>query len=104
MERYAFRMQLAPGRSAEYKARHGAIWPELVALLRAAGISDYSIFLDEETGALFAILTRTGDHRMDALPHEPVMRRWWEHMRDIMVTEPDGAPAVRPLVPMFHMD
>lgn len=104
MERYAFRMQLSPGMAAEYKARHDAIWPELVDLLRTAGISDYGIFLDEETGALFAILTRADDHRMDALPHEPVMRRWWEHMRDIMATGPDGAPSVRPLVPMFHMD
>ena len=49
MEKYAFKMKLNPGMAAEYKRRHDAIWPELVALLKEAGISDYSIHLDAET-------------------------------------------------------
>ena len=49
MEKYEFKMRFNPGMAAEYKRRHDAIWPELVALLRDAGISDYSIRLDEET-------------------------------------------------------
>ena len=39
MEKYAFTMQLNPGMEAEYRRRHDAIWPELVALLREAGVS-----------------------------------------------------------------
>ncbi|HVF96868.1 MAG TPA: L-rhamnose mutarotase, partial [Flavisolibacter sp.] len=46
--RVAFKMKLFPGFEAEYKKRHDEIWPELTALLKEAGISDYSIFLDEE--------------------------------------------------------
>ena len=53
--------------------------------------------------ALFAVLWRTDDHRMDDLPAHPVMRRWWAHMADIMATQPDGAPVAVPLVPMFHL-
>ena len=68
MEKYAFRMQLNPGREAEYRRRHDAIWPELVALLREAGVSDYSIHLDRETGTLFGVLWRRDGHGMDALP------------------------------------
>ena len=49
MTRHAFKMKLKPGFEAEYKKRHDAIWPELSQLLTAAGVSDYSIFLDEET-------------------------------------------------------
>ena len=49
MTRHAFKMRLKPGNVAEYKKRHDEIWPELSRELRAAGISDYSIFLDEET-------------------------------------------------------
>jgi L-rhamnose mutarotase len=49
MQRHAFKMKLKPGVAAEYKKRHDEIWPELAAELRAAGVSDYSIFLDEET-------------------------------------------------------
>jgi L-rhamnose mutarotase len=41
-ERHAFRMKLNPGTEAEYKRRHDKIWPELVDLLREAGVSDYS--------------------------------------------------------------
>ncbi len=46
-EKYAFKMQLNPGMKAEYKRRHDEIWPALVALLKQAGVSDYSIHLDE---------------------------------------------------------
>ena len=49
MKRHAFTMRLKPGTVAEYKRRHDEIWPELAAAIRAAGISDYSIFLDEAT-------------------------------------------------------
>ena len=103
-ERYAFRMQLYPGMAEEYRRRHEAIWPELVTLLREAGIGDYSIFLDPETNALFGILSRKPDHGMGELPKHPVMQRWWAAMADIMETHPDNEPVAVPLQPMFHMD
>jgi L-rhamnose mutarotase len=103
MGRYAFRMRLNVGMEAEYKRRHDAIWPELVDLLRVAGISDYAIYLDRETRLLFGVLTRTESHGMDALPYSPVMQRWWAHMADIMEVAPDNAPIAEPLVPLFHM-
>ena len=61
MEKYAFRMKLNPGMAAEYKRRHDAIWPELVVLLQDAGVSDYSIHLDEETNILFGVVWRRMD-------------------------------------------
>lgn len=103
MERYAFRMRLTAGMEAEYQRRHDEIWPELVDLLHEAGISDYAIYLDRDTLALFGILTRTGDHGMDDLPQSPVMQRWWAHMADIMEVASDNAPIAVPLVPLFHL-
>lgn len=103
MEKYAFRMRLNPGQEDEYRRRHDEIWPDLVALLREAGIEDYSIHLDRETGHLFGVLWRRDGHAMDDLPAHPVMRRWWAHMADIMETQADGAPLAVPLVPVFHM-
>ena len=103
MEKYAFKMQLNPGMEAEYKRRHDEIWPELVVLLKEAGISDYSIHLDPETLILFGVLWRRADHTMDALPAHPVMQRWWAHMADIMQTHADHAPVAVPLIPMFHL-
>jgi L-rhamnose mutarotase len=102
-EKYAFRMKLAPGKRDEYKRRHDEIWPELVELLREAGISDYSIHLDPETDILFGVLWRTDEHSMGELPSHPVMRRWWEHMADIMDTKPDNEPVAVPLETVFHM-
>ena len=103
MERYAFKMFLNPGVEAEYKRRHDEIWPELSALLRQAGISNYSIHLDSETHLLFAYLERRKDHSMDALPGHPVMRRWWDYMKDLMQTHPDGSPKAEPLRELFHL-
>ena len=104
MKRIAFLMKLKPGAAAEYIKRHQAIWPELKALLKDAGISDYSIFLDEETGTLFAVQKNQGDVGSQDLGRTEVVQRWWAYMRDIMATNADGSPVVAPLLPMFHLE
>jgi L-rhamnose mutarotase len=103
MQRHAFKMRLNPGMEAEYIRRHDEIWPELVDLLREAGISNYSIHLDRETMTLFGYLERRDDHSMDNLPNHPVMKRWWAYMGDIMATNPDGSPVAIPLAETFYM-
>lgn len=103
MEKFAFKMRLTPGFKDAYKQRHDEIWPDLVDALRDAGVSDYSIHLDDETNILFGVLWRTADHRMDALPQTEVMQRWWAHMADIMETNPDNEPVAIPLETVFHM-
>lgn len=104
MQRHAFKMFLNPGQAREYRRRHAAVWPELEALLGEAGARNYSIYFDPETNILFAYLERADDHRMDDLSRHPVMRRWWEFMKDIMAANPDGSPVTAPLVEVFHMD
>jgi L-rhamnose mutarotase len=104
MKRYAFAMQLKPGYEAEYKRRHDEIWPELKAELRKAGISDYSIYLDPETLRLFAMQHLADDETSEALSSLPIMRKWWDSMKDLMETNPDSSPKVWPLKEMFHMD
>ncbi|HKE92916.1 MAG TPA: L-rhamnose mutarotase [Povalibacter sp.] len=104
MTTHAFRMKLKPGTTDEYRRRHDEIWPELSQLLREAGIYDYSIFLDEETLHLFAVLKLRPDNRRDTLPQHPVMRRWWGYMADLMETHADQRPREWPLVPMFHLE
>jgi L-rhamnose mutarotase len=103
METIAFRMVLNPGMRDEYARRHRELWPELAQALREAGVHDYSIFLDEATNHLFAVLKREPGHTMDRLPQLAVMRRWWDYMADIMQTEADGAPVTTPLVEVFHL-
>lgn len=103
MQKYAFKMHLNPGMEDEYKRRHDEIWPELVELLKQAGVADYSIHLDRDTNILFGVLWRRDDHGMDDLPAHAVMQRWWAHMADIMRTRPGNEPVASPLVTLFHM-
>jgi L-rhamnose mutarotase len=101
---HAFRMKLKPGNVAEYRQRHDEIWPELSKLLTQSGIHDYSIFLDEETLHLFAVLKLREPNQRDSLPQHPVMRKWWDYMKDLMYTHPDGRPVEWPLTPVFHLE
>jgi L-rhamnose mutarotase len=104
MQRHAFKMKLKPGVAAEYKKRHDDIWPELAAELKAAGVSDYSIFLDEETLTLFAVQKLSAGNTAARLPDSPVVRKWWDAMAPLMETHPDNAPVTKPLREVFHLD
>ena len=71
MMRNAFKMKLSSGDVEEYKRRHDQIWPELVEALREAGVSDYSIFYDEETQTLFAFQKLSENNTAATLPKNP---------------------------------
>ena len=100
-ERIAFRMNLNPGQALEYEKRHDEVFPELAKALKDAGVSDYSIWHDPESDHLFAILTRTEDHKMDALPDTEICKRWWAFMADIMETDQNNVPTQIPLKRVF---
>ena len=100
----AFKMKLKPGFQRQYRKRHDEVWPELAAELTKAGVSDYSIFLDQQTLTLFAVQKLSDDNTTGDLPDKDIMKRWWAHMADIMDTNPDGSPVCTPLKEVFHMD
>jgi L-rhamnose mutarotase len=99
----AFRMNLFARHATEYRRRHDAIFPELKAALKDAGVSDYSIWLDPEANHLFGILTLSDDNTLDALADTEIMKRWWAHMADIMATNADNVPVQVPLQRVFHL-
>lgn len=101
--RIAFKMKLFDGTEEEYKKRHDEIWIELKALLKQSGIKDYSIFLDEKTSYLFACLTIDEATKLDELTNEPVMKKWWSYMKDIMETNEDDSPVTIPLKEVFYL-
>lgn len=96
-------MKLLPGFELEYERRHSVIWPELVTLLQQAGISNYAIFLDQETLNLFAFLQAEDETLLDALSTKEVMKKWWAYMSDIMETNEDQSPVSRPLQEVFFL-
>jgi len=103
MQRVAFKMKLFKGCEEEYKRRHDVLWPELQSLLKQAGIKDYSIFLHEETSTLFGYLSIADKAILDELPNEPVMKKWWAYMKDIMETNEDNSPTNIPLKEVFYL-
>lgn len=97
-------MKLKPGFEAEYKKRHDEIWPELAELIRNSGVSDYSIFLDAETHILFAVQKQSGDQGSQDLGTNPIVRKWWDYMSDIMEVNPDNSPVTIPLTEVFYIE
>lgn len=103
MARIAFKMQLFRGFEEEYKKRHSELWPELQQLLKEAGISEYSIFLDETTNSLFGVMKADDASKLGDLPSIAVMQKWWKYMADIMETNPDNSPTQIPLKEVFYL-
>jgi len=104
MKRLAFKMQLKKGQKSTYEKRHKEIWPELKQLLKEAGISEYSIFLDEETHTLFAFQKVSGEGSSQDLGQTEIVQKWWDYMSDIMEVNPDNSPISVPLEEVFYLE
>lgn len=102
MLRSAIKMQLKPGYEAEYRKRHDEIWPQLRQHFKDSGVSEYSIFLDQESNALFAVKNLREDSAMVSENPEIIMK-WWAFMADIMEVNPDNSPVVIRLNEVFYM-
>ncbi|WP_248722470.1 L-rhamnose mutarotase [Seonamhaeicola sp. ML3] len=104
MQRLAFKMKLNKGQKEAYKKRHDELWPELKQLLKDNGVSEYSIFLDEETSTLFAFQKVSGDGGSQDLADNPIVKKWWDFMADIMEVNPDNSPVSKSLEELFFME
>jgi L-rhamnose mutarotase len=104
MQRLAFKMYLNEGQKKEYKKRHNEIWPELKKLLKDVGVSEYSIFLDEETNTLFAFQKVSGEGGSQDLGQTEIVKKWWKFMADMMKTNPDNSPVSVPLEEVFYLE
>lgn len=104
MQRLAFKMKLNLGQEETYTKRHKELWPELQQLLKEAGVHEYSIFLDEETNTLFAFQKLSGDAGSQDIAENPIVKKWWAYMEDLMETNPDNSPVSVTLKEVFYME
>jgi L-rhamnose mutarotase len=104
MTRLAFKMYLNEGQKVEYQKRHDQIWPELKKVLKDSGVSEYSIFLDEETNTLFAFQKVRSEKGSQDLGQTEIAWKWWAFMADIMKCNPDNSPVSIPLGEVFFME
>jgi L-rhamnose mutarotase len=104
MERVGFTMRLRPGREAEYRQRHAAVWPEMLDALRAAGAHDYSIFIHGDD--LFAYLEVDDFAAFRAsMAAQPVNDRWQDEMAELIDPLTDPATGFHQrLEEIFHLD
>jgi len=103
-KRVAFKMKVHPGKIGEYQQRHEQLWPELHRLLKESGLSEYSIFFDEETNYLFAFQKQSGEQGSQDLGETEIVQKWWKYMADIMETNPDHSPVSVSLKEVFYME
>ncbi len=104
MERVAFRMKVFPGCYDEYQKRYDHIWPEMKKELLAHGYRSYSIYLDQETGCLFAYAEINDRKLADEMADTPINRKWWHFMKDVMETNEDESPKSVELPEVFHLE
>jgi len=79
VQRVASVIRLKEGTEQEYRRLHADVWPEVLATLRRAHVTNYSIFLRD--GVLFSYLEYTGDDYesdMQAIADDETTRRWWQ--------------------------
>lgn len=79
MRRVATVIRLRPEKEREYRELHAAVWPEVLAALAAAHISNYSIFLRD--GLLFSYYEYTGgdlDADLAKVAADEATRAWWK--------------------------
>ncbi len=105
MEHMAWKGRVKPGCKEEYQRRHDAIWPEMVQVLKEAGICNYSIFY--VNGELFGYYecTKGVAYAEKVQAESPVVARWNEYMKDILELEMDPETGAQPkLEQVFRLD
>jgi L-rhamnose mutarotase len=104
MQRIAFTMRIHPGTQAEYRRRHQAVWPALLADLNAAGCHNYSIYLRGEE--LFAYMeVEDFSAFLLKMATSEASARWEAQMSDILIRDLDGATGFPPtLEEVFHLE
>lgn len=94
MPRYAYQLRIKPDAIEEYEREHRRVWPELLAKLKAVGISDYSIFRRGQELVL-SLRVDDFDKAWDELDRDPVNQRWQQLMSRLFEPVPDLQPGER---------
>ncbi len=83
MTRYGMVLNLHPDKVEEYKKLHAAVWPDVLKMIRACHIQNYSIYLhtlDDGQPCLFSYFEYTGNDfaaDMATMAADPTTQRWW---------------------------
>ena len=107
MHRVGFLLRVRPDKIAEYKARHKAVWPQMLAALHRTGWHDYSLFLCDD-GLLFGYFETPESFQaaLAGMGKEEINARWQALMAPYFESL-SGAHADEAMVELeevFHLD
>ena len=104
MRHYAWILEVRPGYEEEYKKRHDEIWPEMVEMLREAGLRNYNIF--RHGLKLFGYFeTDNLEKSIQHIASSEVNKKWAEYMAPIMKVDIDPKTNFPYLLPLqMHLD
>lgn len=106
MIRKAFLIRAKEGMTTEYQERHNPIWPALEQAFRTHGVSNFSIFLQEETGFLFGYLEVRDEELYNRIAELEVCKQWWKYNTEVLVCDHEQSSKGREemLKEVFHLD
>ena len=100
MERVCFELRVRADAIDEYRERHRAVWPEMLAALRAAGWANYSLFLREDGMLIGYCETEDFEAAQRAMEATEVNARWQAEMASLFERE----LSFDRLEEVFHLD
>lgn len=94
LKRYAFILRLREGVSEAYEEAHRAVWPEMLELLKSAGISEYSIYR-RDTLLVLALRAADFEETWSQIDNHPVNLRWQAAMAPLFAPHEGLRPGER---------
>ncbi len=91
----------------EYKKMHADVWPGVLAALKRANITDYSIHHYPPLQLLIATFKYTGDNHdadMRKVAEDPETQRWWQLTDGMQESFVDGATGSGKEVPWWQVN
>ena len=105
MEKYGWKATIVDGSIDEYIKRHQQIWPEMVEVLKEAGIKNYTIWNVGNEMFGYYECEKGIEYAAKVQAESPVVDRWNEYMKDILIMEMDPETGAQPLMKkVFEMD
>ena len=98
MEKYAWKAMVKDGCIEEYKKRHDNIWDEMKKVLSDAGIVNYSIWNVGNELFGYYECAKGLDFAARVQNESPVVKKWDEYMKDILIMEKDPITGAQPLL------
>ncbi|MFB9995430.1 L-rhamnose mutarotase [Deinococcus oregonensis] len=105
LHRVCFLLQVRPERLEEYKTRHQAVWPDMLAALSSAGWHNYSLFLRPDGLLVGYLETPDFAAARAGMAATEVNARWQADMAPFFVAL-EGRPdeGFLQLEEVFHLD